>query len=133
MSEKLFWVLLYRFWSSWKKTLIVVSPDTVVRWHRAGFRLYWQLISRLRKPVGRRPVTNEIRELIFKMVAEIPPGALRAFMANSLCSVLRSLSAASPAGFGALREPGTLRSVGLPSCAITAKPSQPWTSSQYRL
>ena len=41
-----------------------MSPDTVVRWHRAGFRLYWRLISRVRKPVGRRPVTEEIRELI---------------------------------------------------------------------
>jgi putative transposase len=72
MLDKLFWVLLYRFWSSWKKALIVVSPDTVVRWHRAGFRLYWRLISRVRKPVGRKPVTKEIRELIFKMVAENP-------------------------------------------------------------
>jgi len=50
----------------------VVSPGTVVRWHRAGFRLYWRLISRVRKPVGRRPVTEEIRELIFQMVAENP-------------------------------------------------------------
>jgi putative transposase len=72
MLDKLFWVLLYRFWSSWKKTLIVVSPDTVIRWHRAGFRFYWQLISRVRKPVGGNPVTKEIRELIFKMVAENP-------------------------------------------------------------
>jgi putative transposase len=34
--------------------------------------MYWQLISRVRKPVGRRPVTKEIRELIFRMVAEDP-------------------------------------------------------------
>ncbi len=71
-SDKLFWVILRRFSSSWKKTLIVVSPDTVVRWHRAGFGLYWRLISRVRKAVGRRPVTKEIRELIFKMVADNP-------------------------------------------------------------
>jgi putative transposase len=72
MLDELFWVLVYRCCSSWKKTLIVVSPDTVVRWHRAGFRLYWRLISRVRKPVGRKPVSKEIRELIFKMVAENP-------------------------------------------------------------
>lgn len=72
LADKLFWVLLRRFWSSWKKTLVVVSPDTVVRWHRAGFRIYWRLISRVRKPLGRRPVTKEIRELIFRMVAENP-------------------------------------------------------------
>jgi putative transposase len=51
----------------WKTALIVVSPETVVRWHHAGFQLYWRLISRVRKPVGRMPVTKEIRELIFKM------------------------------------------------------------------
>lgn len=71
-GDKLFWVSLQRFWSSWKSALIVVSPDTVVGWHRAGFKLYWRLISRVRKPIGRRPVTKEIRELIFKMVAENP-------------------------------------------------------------
>ena len=71
-ADKLFWVLLRRFWSPWKNALIVVSPPTVVRWHRSGFRMYWQLISRVRKPVGRRPVTTEIRDLIFKMATENP-------------------------------------------------------------
>ena len=71
-ADKLFWVLLRRFWSPWKNALMVVSPPTVVRWHRSGFRMYWQLISRVRKPVGRRPVTKEIRDLIFKMATENP-------------------------------------------------------------
>ena len=72
LADKFFWILLHRFWSSWRTALIVVSPDTVVRWHRAGFQLYWRFISRVRKPVGRKPVIIEIRELIFKMVAENP-------------------------------------------------------------
>ena len=38
-ADKIFWVLLLRSWSLWKTALIVVSPDTVVRWHRAGFQL----------------------------------------------------------------------------------------------
>jgi len=71
-SERLFRVLLHRFWSSWKTALVVVSPDTVVRWHRAGFRRYWRLIARVQKPIGRKPVTNDIRELICKMMAENP-------------------------------------------------------------
>ena len=71
-TDTLFWVVLRRFWSLWKNSLIVVKPESVVRWHRAGFQLYWRLISRVRKPMGRRPVTPEIRELIFKMVAENP-------------------------------------------------------------
>ena len=58
--------------SLWRTALIVVSPDTVVRWHRAGFHLYWRFLSRVRTPVARRPVTKEIRELIFQMVAENP-------------------------------------------------------------
>jgi putative transposase len=70
--DKLFWVALRRFWSSWKNALIVVTPDTVIRWHRAGFQLYWRLLSRARKPLGRRPISREIRELIFQMVAENP-------------------------------------------------------------
>jgi transposase InsO family protein len=70
--DKLFWVAVRRFWSGWKQSLIVVSPETVVRWHRAGFRLYWRLISRARTQVGRRQTSKEIRELIFKLVAENP-------------------------------------------------------------
>ena len=72
IADKLFWVFIRRFWSDWKEGLIVVTPETVVRWHRAGFQLYWRLISRARKPLGRRPVTKEIRDLISRMVAENP-------------------------------------------------------------
>ena len=35
------WVLLRRFWTDWAKVFVIVKPDTVVRWHRAGFRRYW--------------------------------------------------------------------------------------------
>jgi putative transposase len=61
-----------RFWSGWKQALIVVNPETVVQWHRAGFRLYWKLISKVRRPIGRRQTPKEVRELIFRMVAENP-------------------------------------------------------------
>ena len=72
LVDKLFWVAVRRFWSGWKQALIIVTPETVVRWHRAGFRLYWRLISRVRKATGRRPTPEEVRELIFRMVAENP-------------------------------------------------------------
>jgi hypothetical protein len=52
--DKLFWVMARRFWSDWKKSLLVVAPETVVRWHRSGFRLYWSMISKIRKRVGRK-------------------------------------------------------------------------------
>lgn len=70
--DKLFWVTVRRFWSGWKQALIVVTPETVTRWHRSGLRMYWKLISRVRKQVGRRHTPKEIRELIFRMVAENP-------------------------------------------------------------
>ena len=44
----------------------------MVRWHRAGFRLYWSLISRVSRQVGRKTVSKEVRNLIFQMVAENP-------------------------------------------------------------
>src|ERR1022692_2850867 len=70
--DKLFWVIAHQFWSAWEEALIVVTPETVVRWHRAGFRFYWRLISRVRKPAGRRRLSKEVRDLIFRMVAENP-------------------------------------------------------------
>jgi putative transposase len=70
--DKLFWVLACRFWSDWKKSLLVVTPETVVRWHHAGFRLYWTLISKVKKQVGRRRLSKEVRDLIFRMMAENP-------------------------------------------------------------
>src|SRR5438046_4418691 len=75
--DKLFWVIARRViarrvWSTWKESLIIVTPETVVRWHRTGFRMYWRLISRVRTEVGRRPTPKEVRELIFRMVADNP-------------------------------------------------------------
>jgi len=70
--DKIFWVLARRFWSDWKQALIVVSPETVVHWHRLGFALYWRAISRARRVIGRKRISKEVRELIFRMVAENP-------------------------------------------------------------
>src|SRR5574337_282042 len=70
--DKLFWVFARRLWSGWKQSLIIVTPETVVRWHRAGFRAYWSLISKARKRIGRRRIPKQIRDLIFQMVAENP-------------------------------------------------------------
>src|ERR1022692_22557 len=63
--DKLFWVLTRRIWSGWKRSLILVSPETVVRWYRAGFQLYWRLISKAKNPVGRHRISKEVRDLIF--------------------------------------------------------------------
>jgi transposase InsO family protein len=61
---------LRRFWSRWSDVLVIVKPETVIGWHRAGFRLYWRWRSR---PRGGRPkITDEIRELIRRLAEENP-------------------------------------------------------------
>jgi hypothetical protein len=70
--DKLFWVILRRLLPGWKRALILVEPETIVRWHRTGFKLYWTWLSRHRNRVGRKCVSKELRELIFRMVAENP-------------------------------------------------------------
>jgi hypothetical protein len=60
--DRLFWTTLRNFWTRWSDVLVIVKPETVVGWHRAGFRLYWRWRSR---PRGGRPkITEEIRGLI---------------------------------------------------------------------
>jgi putative transposase len=68
--DRLFWMTLRRFWSRWSDVLVIVKPETVIGWHRAGFRLYWRWRSR---PRGGRPkITDEIRELIRRLAEENP-------------------------------------------------------------
>ena len=55
-------------WSRWKGALIMVKPQTVVGWHRAGFRLYWRWKSRPRG--GRQRIAPEIRVLIRRLAQE---------------------------------------------------------------
>jgi len=64
--DRHFWVLLSRIWTDWAKMLTIVKPETVIRWHRKGFRLYWIWKSR-RNGRGRPAVSSDIRELIRKM------------------------------------------------------------------
>jgi hypothetical protein len=71
-SGQTLWVVLRRFWPGWKNALVIVHPETVVAWHRAGFKLYWTWCSRHKARAGRKCVSKEMRELIFRMVAENP-------------------------------------------------------------
>jgi hypothetical protein len=70
LPDRLFWLVLRRLWSGWKEALVIVRPETVIRWHRAGFKRYWRWISRYRTCAGRSCASRELRELIFRMVAE---------------------------------------------------------------
>src|SRR5260370_33503865 len=68
--DKLFWVAACQICSDWKQFLILVLPDTVVRWHRSGFALYWRLISRFPGRAGRKRMSKQIRHLIFRILAD---------------------------------------------------------------
>ena len=69
--DRFFWTALRRVYSGWAEALIIVKPETVVSWHRAGFRLFWRWRSRQLRP-GRPQVSGEIRQLIGRMKAENP-------------------------------------------------------------
>ena len=69
--DRAFWDLLSTVWPGWRDALYIVQPDTVVRWHRRGFRYYWRWKSRRRCP-GRPRVAPEIRELIRKISTANP-------------------------------------------------------------
>ena len=65
LCDRVFWSWLSRVWPSWRSALLIVKPETVIRWHRQGFRLYWRWKSR---PKGGRPTVDaEIRSLIRRM------------------------------------------------------------------
>jgi transposase InsO family protein len=68
--DRIFWVWLSRTWSGWRSCLMIVKPETVIGWHREGFRLYWRW--KLRKKPGRPKTDAEIRELIRWMARENP-------------------------------------------------------------
>ena len=69
--DRIFWAWLSRLWPNWRSALLIVQPETVVRWHQQGFKLYWRWKSRSRKP-GRPKIDAEIRKLIRRMSLENP-------------------------------------------------------------
>jgi transposase InsO family protein len=63
--DRLLWISLIRLWPDWRKALMLVKPQTVIGWHRKGFRFYWKWKSR--RWIGRLGVSKEIRDLIRNM------------------------------------------------------------------
>src|SRR5207342_101450 len=61
-SDRWFLIQLYRWFPSILQVVTIVQPETLVRWHRAGFRCYWRWKSRLRG--GRPQISAELRALI---------------------------------------------------------------------
>jgi putative transposase len=70
-TDRLFWVWLARVWAAWRQPLLIVTPDTVLRWQRCRFREHWTTRSG-RPRVGRPPINAEIAALIRRMAAMNP-------------------------------------------------------------
>ena len=66
--DRFFWTAMRQLWPRWSDVLAIVRPETVVGWHRAGFRLYWRWRSRPRD--GRPKISKEVRTLIRTIAAE---------------------------------------------------------------
>ena len=69
--DRFFWAVLSRVWGDWRSALAIVKPDTVIGWHRKGFRLFWTWKVRRGKP-GRPGVSREVRDLIRRISRENP-------------------------------------------------------------
>jgi putative transposase len=70
-ADRILWVGLRRVWADWKSALLIVKPETVIAWHRKGFRLYWTWKVRRGKP-GRPALSQEVRNLIRRMSRNNP-------------------------------------------------------------
>lgn len=68
--DRIFWAILSKIWSNWRSALLIVQPETVICWHRQGFRIFWRWKSRAQH--GRPPIELEIRKLIRRMSRETP-------------------------------------------------------------
>ena len=76
-GDRMLWVFLSRVWRDWRSALAMLQPETVVAWHRTGFRLFWTWRGPPR-PSGRPRISREVRDLIRTMCREntgsIKPG-----------------------------------------------------------
>src|SRR5712671_3595113 len=69
-TDRSLWGLLSSIWTGWRTALVIVKPETVIAWHRRGFRLWWTWKSQRR--IGRPTVPTDIRTLIRTMADANP-------------------------------------------------------------
>lgn len=69
--DRVFWKVLSKAWPSWRDSLVIVQPETVIRWHRRAFKLYWRYKSRGGKP-GRPKLDAEVKSPVLKLSVANP-------------------------------------------------------------
>ena len=70
--DRLLWIFLTKVWDEWKSNLIIVKPDTVIKWRRRKFKDYWRKLSKPKNKVGRPPITKEHIAFIHRISADHP-------------------------------------------------------------
>ena len=127
-NDRWFFVQLYRWFPSILQVLTIIRPDTLVRWHQAGFRRYWRWKSRSRG--GRPQIETALRVMIRRMSVENPLGERHASTGNCSNLDLNWRSRVSPNTWSS----GVAHqaSDGEPSCTIMPPRSPPWTCSLSR-
>ena len=70
--DRIFRAWLRGLWDKWREALIVVKPETVISWHRKGFRLYWKYRSKNRKSKGKSSIAKQLIRLIRQIATENP-------------------------------------------------------------
>src|SRR5215472_5803313 len=65
VADRVLWAWLSQLWRGWRSALLILKPETVIAWHRRGFRLYWSWKCRHRQ--GRPTISHEVIDLIRKM------------------------------------------------------------------
>ena len=99
-TDRFFWAWLAHVWRDWRSALVMVKPETVVGWHRRGFRLFWTWKVRRGQP-GRPVVPADVRQLIRKMSRENPLwGAPRNKLYEKRIALARTAEAAEGAADG---------------------------------
>ena len=126
-NDRWFFIQLYRWCPLILEVLTIIRPETLVRWHRAGFRCYWRWKSR---PLGGRPqIETELRVLIRRMSVENPLwGAPR--IHGELLKLGFEVAQSSVAKYMVKRRGRPARD-GEPSCVTTRRTLPPW-SPDYR-
>src|SRR5271169_850021 len=72
-ADRVFWIALASLWKGWRRVLVLVHPDTVVRWQRLRFRRYWaHLSSKQKGKIGRPRIGKALRNLVQTMVRANP-------------------------------------------------------------
>ena len=118
--DRLFWNTLRHMWSRWTDVLIIVKPETVISWHRAGFRFYWRW--RYRSCGGRLKIRDEIRGLIRRLAVENPHLGCTQNRWRTAEVVLRRFGTKRCAIFSADSSPrGQWTPMGLPSRKIIGR------------